>query len=113
MLCPEHPLYFSEELQNQEVEEGETAMLRCELSKTGVAVLWRKGTLLIRPGNKYEMKQDGCVLSLLIHDANSQDSSSYKCCAGTLVTTASLEVKGMCLFKTKSSFLLYRPVHKM
>lgn len=95
MLCPEQPLYFSEELQTQEVEEGETAILRCELSKTGIAVLWRKGTMLLRPENKYEMKQDGFKLSLLIHDANSQDSGSYKCCAGTLVTTASLEVKGM------------------
>ncbi|KAI7798029.1 putative obscurin, partial [Triplophysa rosa] len=89
----EQPLYFSEELQTQEVEEGETAILRCELSKTAIAVLWKKGTLLLRPGNKYEMKQDGCKLSLLIRDANSQDSGSYKCCAGTLLTTASLEVK--------------------
>ncbi|XP_073724075.1 obscurin [Misgurnus anguillicaudatus] len=89
----EQPLYFSEELQRQEVEEGETATLRCELSKTGVAIQWRKGTLLLRPGSKYEMKQDGCKCLLLIHDLNSQDSGSYKCCAGSLVTTASLEVK--------------------
>lgn len=105
MFYPEQPLYFSEELQSQKVEEGETAILGCELSKTGIAVLWRKGTLLLRPGNKYEMKQDGCKLSLVIHDANSQDSGSYKCCAGSLVTMASLEVKGMYPFSRLNLYL--------
>ncbi|XP_051524815.1 obscurin [Myxocyprinus asiaticus] len=89
----EQPLYFCEELQRQEVEEGETAIMTCELSKTGVAVQWMKGTVLLRPGNKYKMKENGCKLQLLIHDLNSQDSGMYKCCAGSLVTTASLEVK--------------------
>ncbi|XP_051964162.1 obscurin [Xyrauchen texanus] len=89
----EQPLYFCEELQRQEVEEGETAIMTCELSKTGDAVQWMKGTVLLRPGNKYNMKENGCKLQLLIHDLNSQDSGMYKCCVGSLVTTASLEVK--------------------
>ncbi|XP_043103008.1 obscurin [Puntigrus tetrazona] len=89
----EQPLYFCEELQRQEVEEGETVKLSCELSKPLVEVQWRKGTMLLRPGNKYEMKQDGCKLQLLIHELNSQDSGVYKCCAGSLVTTASIDVK--------------------
>lgn len=50
--------------------------------------------LLLKPGNKYEMKQDGSLLQLQIHDLKSQDSGSYKCSAGSLVTTASLAVKG-------------------
>ncbi|XDV49254.1 hypothetical protein PO909_018537 [Leuciscus waleckii] len=94
----EQPLYFCEELQRQEIEEGETAILSCEISKTGVEVQWKKGMLLLLPGNKYETKQDGCKLQLLIHELNSQDSGIYKCCAGSLVTTASLDVKEHPLF---------------
>lgn len=62
---------------------------------------WKKGMLLLRPGNKYEMKQDGCKLQLLIHEVNSQDSGIYKCCAGSLVTTASLDVKGVYFYEMK------------
>ncbi|XP_073675951.1 obscurin [Garra rufa] len=89
----EQPLYFCEELQRQEVKEGETAVLSCELSKPGVEVQWKKGMVLLRPGNKYEMNQDDCKLQLLIHELNSQDSGIYKCCAGSLVTIASIDVK--------------------
>ncbi|KAL1270084.1 hypothetical protein QQF64_032373 [Cirrhinus molitorella] len=89
----EEPLYFCEELQRQEVKEGETAVLSCELSKPGVEVQWKKGMMLLRPGNKYEMNQDDCKLQLLIHELNTQDSGVYKCCAGNLVTTASIDVE--------------------
>lgn len=77
-----------------EVEEGETALFCCELSKPGTAVQWKKGSLLMRPGEKYEIKQDGCELQLKIHDVKCSDSGSYKCCAGPLVTTSSIVVKG-------------------
>ncbi len=90
----EQPLFFCEELHNQEAEEGETAFLCCELSKPGVEVQWKKGAIRLRPGDKYEMKQDGCKVQLQIHDLTRQDSGTYKCCSGSLVTTASIVVKG-------------------
>jgi len=93
-LSPEHPLIFSEELQNQEAEEGKTAILRCELSKSGVSVQWRKGAVILQPSKKYEIKQAGHQLQLQIHELTAQDSGTYKCCAGSLVTTASLVIKG-------------------
>lgn len=67
----------------------------CELSKPGVSVQWKKGGVLLRPGDKYELKQDGCKLQLKIHDVKGLDSGNYKCCAGGLVTRASVMVKGM------------------
>ncbi|XP_062854790.1 obscurin [Trichomycterus rosablanca] len=99
--CAEKPLFFSKELQDLESEEGKTALLCCELSKPGVPVQWKKGTMVLRPGGKYEMKQDGCVLQLKIYNLSSSDSGSYKCCAGSLVTTASLTVKEKPLFFIK------------
>lgn len=94
-LSPEKPLEFCKELQNLEVEESETALFCCELTKPGITVQWKKEALLLKPGDKYEMKQDGCKLQLKIHDLRSSDSGSYKCSAGTLSTTASILVKGM------------------
>ncbi|GAA6091334.1 obscurin, partial [Tachysurus ichikawai] len=101
LLVKEKPLFFCKELQNLEVEEGKTALLCCELSKLGISVVWKKGVLLLKPGEKYGMKQDGCELQLMIHDLKSSDSDSYKCCAGSLVTTASIVVKEKPLFFCK------------
>lgn len=90
-------MYFYKGLKNQEAEEGETSLLCCELSKPGVSVQWEKETIVLKPGEKYEMKQNGCELQLKIRDLKSSDSGSYKCYAGSVVTTASIVVKGMFL----------------
>ncbi|KAK1801420.1 hypothetical protein P4O66_022686, partial [Electrophorus voltai] len=90
ILVKEHELHFREHLQSQQVMEGDTVFLSCMLSKPGVAVQWKKGTVLLKPGDKYQMKRDGCKLQLKIHDLKAQDSGTYKCCTGSLVTTASI-----------------------
>lgn len=90
----EQPLVFHKTLQHLELEEDETALLCCELSKPGVAVQWKKGNMLIRPGDKYKMKENGYEVQLQIHNVKAQDSGTYKCCASTLETTATLHVKG-------------------
>ncbi|TRY95209.1 hypothetical protein DNTS_010020, partial [Danionella cerebrum] len=101
VVIKEHPLLFSEELQNQEAEEGKTASLSCKLSKHGVSVQWKKGMVLLKPSKRYEMTQDGCQLQLQIHELTMEDSGTYKCCAGNLVTSASLLVKEKPLFFSK------------
>lgn len=78
--------------------EGETVTLFCELSKPGLSVLWKKGATRLRPGSKYEIRQNGCKLQLKIHYLTHHDSGPYKCCAGTFETMASLEVKGTWYF---------------
>lgn len=88
-------MFFSKELQDLESEEGETALLCCELSKPGVPVQWKKGTVVLKPGGKYEMKLKGSDVSLQIYDLKIHDSGVYKCCMGNLETIASVTVKGL------------------
>ena len=96
MFCvPERLLFFREELHNLQAEEGETAFLCCQLSKPGVAVQWKKGALLLTPGYKCKMKQDGCDLQLQIYNLTVEDSGSYRCCADGIETTARLDVEGI------------------
>lgn len=79
-----------------ELEEGGTALLTCEISKAGVPVQWRKGSVLLRPGDKYKMKEKGCERQLQVHDVKCEDSGIYGCYADTQTTTATVLIKGMC-----------------
>ncbi|XP_038654386.1 obscurin isoform X3 [Scyliorhinus canicula] len=94
------PVFFKQELQNEEAEEGGTATLRCEITKPDALVKWRKGSLVLCPSDKYEIKQEGSTCDLLIHSLKPEDGGDYTCYSGEQQTTASLRVKAMpVLFK--------------
>ncbi|XP_034146064.1 obscurin isoform X5 [Esox lucius] len=87
------PAFFQKELKNQEAQEGDDVALRCELSRSGVHVEWRKGGVVLQAGKKYEMRQEGCVHELIVHNLEPEDNGYYTCDAGDQLTTASLTVQ--------------------
>ncbi|XP_045550169.1 obscurin isoform X30 [Salmo salar] len=88
------PVTFKQKLESQKAEEGGSVTLHCELSKPGVPVEWRKGTQVLKSGEKYQMKQKESVSELLISKVVTEDSGDYSCVCGDQKTTASLKIKG-------------------
>ncbi|XP_051543318.1 obscurin-like [Myxocyprinus asiaticus] len=89
------PVVFKRELQNQEFQEGDSVTLYCELSKSGVPVVWRKGTQMIHLEGKYLIKQVGSTVELKITDLKPEDAGDYVCDCGDNVTTANIKVSAL------------------
>lgn len=85
---------FKQELQNEVTKEGGHAVFSCELSKPNAQVDWRKGRVVLRPDEKYEMKQEGRIVKLLIHSVEASDAGNYSCKTKDSESTAELTVKG-------------------
>lgn len=68
--------------------------LRCELSKAGVPVEWRKEAQLLQEGEKYQMKQEGRAAEMSIRGVTLADGGEYNCSVGTAVTTSQITVRG-------------------
>ncbi|XP_060776992.1 obscurin isoform X3 [Neoarius graeffei] len=85
--------FFRRELENLDAVEGDTITFRCELSQPSVNIEWRKGGVVLQPGNKFQLKQEGCVQELCISELKPEDSGYYTCDAGNQLTTASLSVQ--------------------
>ncbi|XP_035861181.1 obscurin isoform X9 [Sander lucioperca] len=87
------PPTYIQKLESQEAEEGASVTLHCELSKPGVPVEWKKGTQVLKSGEKYQIRQKASVNELLINKVVPEDSGDYSCVCGDQKTTASLNIK--------------------
>lgn len=67
--------------------------LRCELTKTA-SVEWKKGHTVLKPSEKYKMRQKDVTAELVIHNLNENDAGDYTCECGDKQSTASLAVHG-------------------
>uniref|UniRef100_A0A3Q1F3B9 Ig-like domain-containing protein n=1 Tax=Acanthochromis polyacanthus TaxID=80966 RepID=A0A3Q1F3B9_9TELE len=94
LACTALPVTFKQSLESQEAEEGNSVTLCCELSKPGVPVEWKKGTQVLKSGEKYQMKQKASVNELVINKVLPEDSGDYNCVCGDQKTTASIKIKG-------------------
>ncbi|NWW86904.1 OBSCN protein, partial [Rhynochetos jubatus] len=68
------PVTFTQPLQNQQAEEGSTITLSCEISKSNATVQWKKAGTVLRPSDKYKMRQAGSVAELTIHNLSEADA---------------------------------------
>lgn len=92
------PVTFKRELQNEVSKDGGTAVFSCELSKPGAPVDWRKGRVILKAGDKYEIKQDGKINTLVIHNVEESDAGYYSCKTKDSESTAELTVQGKAQF---------------
>lgn len=93
------PVTFKQKLRNQEAVEEGSVTLRCELSKPGVPVEWRKDAQLLKEGEKCHIKQEGRVAEMLIRNLTLKDAGGYCCSVGSVVTSADIKVRGMTHYK--------------
>lgn len=94
----EQPIGILQNLKNVYVEEGHAVTLRCELSKPGVPVQWKKSDNLLTDGEKYQMKQNGSTVELFVWKSQPEDSGVYSCVCGDLKSTATVVITGERLF---------------
>lgn len=94
MSTPALPVTFRREIQSVEVKERDSGALCGELSRPGTQLEWRKGRAVLKSGKKYEMKQEGCFVKLVINHVEENDAGRYTCKTNNSQSTAELTVHG-------------------
>uniref|UniRef100_A0A3P9KFK3 Ig-like domain-containing protein n=1 Tax=Oryzias latipes TaxID=8090 RepID=A0A3P9KFK3_ORYLA len=90
-------------LKSTEVNEGETCSFECILSRESTDdFLWTingktvaNDGQLLKPGEKYDMKQKATSCEIQIKSLTVEDSGEYSCVVGDQKTFATLKVTGM------------------
>lgn len=90
----ERLIKFVQKLKNIQVQEGNGVTLCCELSKPGVPVDWKKDDIVLTSGEKYQMRQSGSKLELLIRKSLPEDSGMYSCVCADIQTSAAVIITG-------------------
>ena len=89
------PLSFTTLLENKEAVVDETVEFTCEMTQSGVEVVWLKNQepLSVTEG-RYEIINQDCSYQLVIPRVTTGDSGEYTVRAGALQSTAILVVNG-------------------
>lgn len=85
---------FKREIQSLVVKEGDSGVFCGELSKPRAPVDWRKGRVTLKSGEKYEMKQEGHLIKLVVNNVDESDAGKYTCKTKDSQSSAELTVRG-------------------
>ena len=58
-------------------------------------IQWKKGSEILKAGEKYEMKQNETLCELQIKNLKTEDNGEYSCLCGDQKTSATVKVNGM------------------
>lgn len=94
---PAIPITFIQQLKSVQAEEGSSVILRCEISKPGIPVEWRKEDEVLRNSVKYQIRKRETTLELLIWKPVPEDSGVYSCVCADQRTSATVKITGMSL----------------
>uniref|UniRef100_A0A8C6Q7C2 Ig-like domain-containing protein n=1 Tax=Nothobranchius furzeri TaxID=105023 RepID=A0A8C6Q7C2_NOTFU len=105
------PPSFKVLLTNQEVREGNSLVLHCELNKPAPSVEWRKGGEILRNGDKYQMRKKDLQVEMKISDLTVEDSGDYTCLCGEQRTAARIDVIGEFIYLIISFSSVFRLIN--
>ena len=94
-MVPEEPLEVMKPLSDQEVLEGETVNLECELSKPDQKVTWHKENKKVSHGGRFTISMEDTKHTLVISNAELTDQSAYTIKSDDVSSTANVFVTGM------------------
>lgn len=82
-------------LQEVQTVEEQTASLTCEVSQPNLKAVWLKDGKEIQPDEHCEVIVQGCIHTLIVHNANLEDEAEYTIkISETVMSKATLWVEG-------------------
>lgn len=93
-MCDFILVLFEKKLEDVVIMEGEAATLSCTISDSTSLVTWRRNYIPLQNCEKYELRKEGKVNLLLIHDVEPLDTGIYSCDTGDTQSSAKLTVTG-------------------
>uniref|UniRef100_A0A4W3I0N4 Obscurin like cytoskeletal adaptor 1b n=1 Tax=Callorhinchus milii TaxID=7868 RepID=A0A4W3I0N4_CALMI len=79
VFVTETQIVFTRKLESRSVEEMQEVTLEVGVSTECAEVRWLKQGVLVQPGNKYSLHQDGTTRRLTIHSCCFSDRGTYQC----------------------------------
>lgn len=82
-------------LQEIQTVEEQTVSLSCEVSHPNLKAIWLKDGKEIQPDEHCEVIAQGCIHTLIVHNANLEDEAEYTVqISDTVMSKATLWVEG-------------------
>lgn len=87
--------------------------LCCEISKAASLVQWKKGDKTLSSGEKYQMRQSGSKLELLIRKTLPEDSGTYCCVCDDIKTAGTIIINGEshCMMRSTVMEIFWHNLH--